>query len=75
MMPEPPAGIFGSTDEWAKARMGKTEFPPAIKSRPVYGVLEARPGSAHLLIADGEGALALVEVLAGRRRDAGAWPM
>ncbi len=46
--------------------MGKTEFPPAIKSRPVYGVLEARPGSAHLMIADGEGALAVAEVLAGR---------
>jgi dimethylamine monooxygenase subunit C len=46
--------------------MGKTEFPPAIKSRPIYGVLEARPGSAHLMIADGEGALALAEVLAGR---------
>lgn len=46
--------------------MGKTEFPPAIKSRPVYGVLEARPGSAHLMIADGEGVLAAAEVLAGR---------
>ena len=46
--------------------MAKTEFPPAIKSRPVYGVLAARAGSAHLMIADGEGALAVAGVLAGR---------
>ena len=35
--------------------MGKTEFPPSIKSRPVYGVLEPRVGSAHLVVADGAG--------------------
>lgn len=44
--------------------MGKTEFPPAIKSRPVYGVLEPKPGAAHLVVADGEGALAVAEMLA-----------
>ena len=45
--------------------MGKTEFPAAIKSRPVYGVLAARPGTAHLMIADGEGAGAIADVLKG----------
>lgn len=29
---------------------------PAIKSRPVYGVLEPRVGAFHLIVADGEGA-------------------
>jgi dimethylamine monooxygenase subunit C len=42
--------------------MPKTEFPPAIRSRPVYGVLEARPGKAHLLIADAEGAEAILDL-------------
>ena len=44
--------------------MGKTEFPPSIKSRPVYGVLEPRVGSAHLVVADGEGAGAVVDLVA-----------
>ena len=44
--------------------MAKTEFPPAIKSRPVYGVLAPRPGSAHLIVADGEGALAVTDLVA-----------
>jgi predicted RNA-binding Zn-ribbon protein involved in translation (DUF1610 family) len=44
--------------------MTKTVFEPSIKSRPVYGVLEAAPGSAHLIVADGEGADAVVEMLA-----------
>jgi dimethylamine monooxygenase subunit C len=44
--------------------MTKTEFPPAIKSRPVYGVLEPRPGSLHLVVADGEGADAVTDMLA-----------
>jgi dimethylamine monooxygenase subunit C len=43
--------------------MAKTVFPPAIKSRPVYGVLEPRPGTAHLVVADGDGALAVVDLL------------
>ena len=42
--------------------MTKTAFPPAIKSRPVYGVLTPRTGSRHLVVADGEGADAVVEL-------------
>lgn len=44
--------------------MTKTAFPPAIKSRPVYGELSPRPGTAHLVIADGEGAGAVTDLLA-----------
>lgn len=44
--------------------MTKTDFPPSIKSRPVYGVLEPRPGAMHLIIADGEGAEAVAEMFA-----------
>ncbi len=44
--------------------MTKTEFPPSIKSRPVYGVLEPRPGAMHLIVADGEGAEAVAELAA-----------
>lgn len=43
--------------------MTKTEFDPAILSRPVYGVLEPRPGSGHLVVADGEGGAAVVALL------------
>ncbi|WP_299297064.1 dimethylamine monooxygenase subunit DmmA [uncultured Tateyamaria sp.] len=42
--------------------MSKFEFPPSIKSRPVYGTLEARPGKAHLMIADAEGAEAILGI-------------
>ena len=42
--------------------MSKFEFPPAIKSRPVYGTLQARPGKHHLMIADAEGAEALLAI-------------
>jgi dimethylamine monooxygenase subunit C len=51
--------------------MTKTEFPPAIKSRPVYGVLQPRAGALHLIVADGEGAGAVIDMLtlAGERRD------
>lgn len=38
-------------------------LPPSIRSRPVYGVLTARPGTAHLIVADGEGAEAVVAML------------
>ena len=41
-----------------------TAFPPAIKSRPVYGTLTPRPGSLHLVVADGEGAEAVCALLA-----------
>jgi dimethylamine monooxygenase subunit C len=43
--------------------MTKTAFPPAIKSRPVYGVLEPRAGSRHLVVADGEGADAVLDLI------------
>ena len=44
--------------------MTKTTFPPSIKSRPVYAALQPRQGSHHLIIADDEGAEAVMEVLA-----------
>ncbi|MGX9354755.1 dimethylamine monooxygenase subunit DmmA [Roseobacteraceae bacterium S113] len=44
--------------------MSKFQFPESIKSRPVYGTLEPRPGKAHLLIADAEGAEAILELAA-----------
>ncbi|WP_299196339.1 dimethylamine monooxygenase subunit DmmA [uncultured Tateyamaria sp.] len=42
--------------------MSKFEFPPSIKSRPVYGTLEARPDKGHLMIADAEGAEAILGI-------------
>ncbi|MFT4783753.1 MAG: putative RNA-binding Zn-ribbon protein involved in translation (DUF1610 family) [Paracoccaceae bacterium] len=42
--------------------MSKFEFPPSIKSRPVYGTLEARPGKHHLMIADADGAEAIMAI-------------
>ncbi len=44
--------------------MSKTIFPPSIKTRPVYAELEPRPGTAHVIIADGEGAEAVADLLA-----------
>ena len=44
--------------------MSKTDFPPAIRSRPVYGELAYRPGTMHLMVADGEGGGALVDLVA-----------
>ena len=44
--------------------MTKTEFPPSIKSRPVYRPLEPRAGALHLIVADGEGAEAVAEMVA-----------
>ena len=44
-------------------------IPPTIPSRPVYGVLEPRPGTAHLLIADGEGAKAILDLAASAPAD------
>lgn len=35
---------------------------PTIKSRPVYGRLTPRPGTAHLMVADGEGAEAILDM-------------
>ncbi len=42
--------------------MSKFDFPPSIKSRPVWGTLEPRPGAAHLFIADAHGAEAILDV-------------
>jgi hypothetical protein len=42
--------------------MPKTVFKPSIKSRPVYGELEIRSGKSHLLIADAEGAEAIIKL-------------
>lgn len=38
------------------------KFPPSITSRPVYGKLEPRKGTQHLMIADAEGAEALLDL-------------
>ncbi len=35
---------------------------PSIRSRPVYAPLEPREGSSHLIVADGEGADAVIEM-------------
>jgi len=42
--------------------MSRFHFPESIRSRPVYGTLEPRPGKAHLMIADAEGAEALLDL-------------
>lgn len=46
----------------------KTDLTPvdarSIKSRPVYAPLEPRPGKLHVIVADGEGAEAVAEMLA-----------
>jgi dimethylamine monooxygenase subunit C len=42
--------------------MTKTVFPSAIKSRPVYGTLSPRPGTAQLFVADDEGAGAIIDL-------------
>ncbi|MDB5660146.1 MAG: hypothetical protein JWS10_2761 [Cypionkella sp.] len=44
--------------------MIKTVFEPAIPSRPTYGVLTPGVGSAHLFVADGEGADAVCDLFA-----------
>jgi predicted RNA-binding Zn-ribbon protein involved in translation (DUF1610 family) len=42
--------------------MSKFEFPESIRSRPLWGTLEPRPGLHHLMIADAEGAEAILDV-------------
>lgn len=42
--------------------MSKFEFPKSITSRPVWGTLEVRSGEHHLMIADAEGAEAILDV-------------
>jgi predicted RNA-binding Zn-ribbon protein involved in translation (DUF1610 family) len=44
--------------------MSRSVFPPSIRSRPIYGELAYRPGTMHLMVADGEGAGALVDLVA-----------
>lgn len=44
--------------------MSKFQFPESIRSRPVYGTLEPRLGKAHLMIADAEGAEAILDLAA-----------
>ncbi len=44
--------------------MSKFNFPESIKSRPTYGTLEPRKGKAHLMIADAQGAEALLDLAA-----------
>jgi len=41
-----------------------TPVTPTIHSRPVYAPLEPRSGQLHLIVADGEGADAVLEMLA-----------
>ena len=41
---------------------------PSIRSRPTYAVLEPRPGARHVIVADGEGAVAVSEVF-GKAND------
>ncbi|MBL4628561.1 MAG: hypothetical protein JKY00_11105 [Roseicyclus sp.] len=48
--------------------MSKFQFPDSILSRPVYGTLAPRQGKSHLMIADAEGAEAILDLAA---RDAG----
>ncbi|MFV0245247.1 MAG: dimethylamine monooxygenase subunit DmmA family protein [Qingshengfaniella sp.] len=45
--------------------MSRFNFPPSIKSRPVYGTLAPRDGKS-LMIADAEGAEALLDLAAAR---------
>lgn len=44
--------------------MTLTPVTPTIRSRPVYAPLEPRKGSFHLIVADGEGGQAIVDMLA-----------
>ncbi len=43
--------------------MSLTALADPILSRPRYGVLAARPGSGHLIMADGEGADAVIDLV------------
>lgn len=44
--------------------MSKFNFPKSIITRPVYGSLTPRDGKAHLMVADAEGAEALLDLAA-----------
>lgn len=43
--------------------MSEFQFPPSIRSRPVYGKFEARAGKHCLMIADAEGAEAILDMV------------
>ena len=43
--------------------MTRTAFEPSIASRPVYGILEPRTGTGHLMVADSEGAGAILDLI------------
>lgn len=49
-----------------------TNFERSIPSRPVYGELTPRAGSAHLIVADGEGGDAVADLFAKAGADAPA---
>lgn len=49
-----------------------THFERSIPSRPVYGELQPRPGPVHLIVADGEGGDAVVDLFAKAGADAQA---
>ena len=42
--------------------MSKFEFPPSIRSRPVYGEFSYKDGVSHLFIADAEGGEAILDL-------------
>lgn len=52
--------------------MSQTELQGTIHSRPVYGRLVVQAGASHLMIADGEGAEAILQMLARVGDGAGA---
>jgi len=52
--------------------MSQTVFEKSIRSRPVYGLLQPRAGTAHLCVADGEGAGAIRDLFAKAGADAPA---
>jgi hypothetical protein len=49
--------------------MTLTQFEPAIASRPTYGALTPQAGSSHLIVADGEGGSAVVDLFAKAESD------
>ncbi|MDO7655507.1 MAG: hypothetical protein MUQ64_07175 [Paracoccaceae bacterium] len=49
--------------------MVTTVFPKSIKSRPIYGQLLPKHGTRHLMIADGEGATGLTDMLSKIKND------
>lgn len=48
--------------------MSKFLFPPSIPSRPTYGVLERRDGIFHIIIAEDEGAEAIIDFVGSDKK-------